>query len=243
MNAACLFERQQQREIGGEHVDAAADEIRHRRQDSAIGHMEHVQRQPGLQQFDRQLRRAAGAARSERDLARVGTRIGGELRQILDRNAARDRDTVRDANHPAQRKQICGSVRKVGTQQRREHHVVDAADQQRMAVRSGLRHALCSDRTARPCAILDDHGLPERARERRRDRARHQIRLSARFGGDHDVNRAIRIGLCGQRLRGQRVSGERDPPGAADAAPPRDTRTGHRLDRLSRGCLTKNHRH
>ena len=82
--------------------------------------------------------------------------------------------------------------------------VADIGNQQRMAVRGGLRHERAADAATRTGAVIHDHVLSERFGELLCDQPSDCISAAAGCGGDHELQRALRIALRVGWVAGQR---------------------------------------
>ncbi len=140
---------------------------------------------------------AAGAGRSEIELAGILLGEGDELRHRLDRqrgmNFHHHRQIGDQRQHPEIPHRIVGQFL---VEHRVEHDDRRRRDEQRVAVGLGAGHRLGADRALRAGLVLDDDGLLQVPAEIFADQAAEHIGGTARGIGNHELDRARRIFRC-----------------------------------------------
>ena len=82
VDRAGLHQRQQDRQVGIEHVDMAAEQIVDRRRRAAIGHVGDFHARRGVEHFHRDIHRRARSGRAVGELLRL--RLGDEVFHVVD---------------------------------------------------------------------------------------------------------------------------------------------------------------
>ena len=156
---------------------------------------------------------AAGAGRSEIDLARVRLGVGDELRHRLGRHRGVNFHHHRQIGHQRQHPEILHRI--VGqllVEHRIEHDDGSRRDEQRVAVGLGTGHDLGADRALRAGLVLDDDRLLQVAAEKFADQPSQHIGRAARGIGNDKLDRARRIvSRAGVERRGKAAAVKRQP--------------------------------
>ena len=200
----------------GQHEHAerelAAHQVGDQRRDAAIGHVFGMGAGGLVDHFTGQVQRGAHARRAEvvgarRLFAQLGQVLcgGGDARGL---GGGQQQGLRRDH---AQRGEVSGAVvLDCRIDQARDGHFVGRAQQQRVAVGLGARHALRADGAARAAEVLDDDALAQLLRQFFTEQARGQVDAAAR-GIAHDQRDGM-VGVIGGLggERGERGGGTSD---------------------------------
>ncbi|MNV49921.1 hypothetical protein D3C71_1418950 [compost metagenome] len=208
LDAALLQVRQRGGRGHDGHVDLAAQQVVDQGRCALVRHVQHLRVGAPLQVFhhhllERALPRAAVAQAFGGGAQRLHHLVNIRLRQVL----ACHQDQRR-REHQGHRIEIIRAIAQVAIQQRLQDHVVDAAGQQRRAVRLGLRHAARADGAAGTTHVLDDDRLAQPFAQLRGNRPHHGVDRPARREGDDDGDRPVGPGL-GLDRRGRRTQYQR----------------------------------
>jgi len=150
----------------------------------------------------------------------VGLCLGqrGELGQAVGLQRRIGDHDVGHLRHDGDQLQVLGGL----VVQRLVHAIgrvqANGAEQQRIAVRPGIRHELAADVAAGAWTVLHDHRLPIQLAQVFGQQAALDIGTAARREGHDDAHGAV--GIVGLGLRGERQGGtcERQAQGLQEAA-------------------------
>src|SRR6267143_5623804 len=171
--------------------DLAADQVGEGRSTSLVRHMQQLQVRLPHEELYREVIGGAVAGRGNADLAGPRSSQSEIFMKRGNRRLWRHRQNDRhgldrsDGHEVLQR--IVGEVFE---HRRAGGHRAARAEEQRIAVCRRLDHRGGADGAAGAGAVLHDHLLPERIRERRRDGARGDVDVAARRPGYNDAYRA-----------------------------------------------------
>jgi hypothetical protein len=87
---------------------------------------------------------------------------------------------------------------------------IGAAQQQRVAIRAGVRHELGAGASAAARLVFDDDALPKSRGERLRHEARRHVGRAGRRIGHDDLDQAVGVGLGAGKTRARETDGDGD---------------------------------
>jgi hypothetical protein len=189
----------------GSNIILPADQILQRGPAAGVRHVDHVDTGHELEQLAGHVRRAAGAGHGHPDLARIGLRIGDELRNGLGPHRRVHHHDERLAGDAGDRRDVAQQVETEILEQRGVDRVRRTDEEQRMAVGRRAHHRFGRRIAGGARQVLDDDGLSQPLREPFTQQAREDVVRSAGNEADDQPQRARRIGLrqCRARNRGK----------------------------------------
>ena len=191
-------------------VDAAGDQILHRRAGALVGNMGDVGAHRGVEHHAAEMRGGARAGRAELHLGLVGLGVGDEFLEVLDRQVLAHQERDRNLGDQRHRREVGHRVVERLLVERLALRLgADGAEQHGVAVGPGVGHAPAAGLAAGAADVLDDHVLAEHfAHARRHDAAEHVGRAAGGEGDDHGQRMGrivLRRGRTGEREKaGQR---------------------------------------
>ncbi len=180
-----------------------AGDIRQGWRGATVRHVGHRQAGLDLQQFHRQVVRAAGAGRGviQAFLAPLG--FGQELLGRVDLHGRTDHQDHREPSHQRDRSQILRRViRQLLVEGGVEHQRAVVGGQHRVAVGRGARRFRRRNRRVAAGLVLDHHRLAQASGQALPDAARQEVRPAAR-GIRHDPAHGLGRVIGSRLLRGR----------------------------------------
>ena len=171
--------RNRRRRRGEHELNLAAEQIGHRGAGALVGDVLHIGLGHLAEQFERQMNRAAGSARTKVERAWPGARQREEFFEVIrfDRRV-HDQDQRAGGDQADRRDPLDRVVRQLV--ERRVGGVAGRYHDQGVAVWGGARDDLGADQTAGASAVVDDELLAELLRQTYRHHARNDIGAAAR---------------------------------------------------------------
>ncbi len=203
-----------------QHVDAAGHQVGHGGAAALVGHVHQVDPGGLLEDFARQVGRAAGARTGVGVLAGLRARQRHQFRHVLGRQAGGHHQHERQVREQRHRREGLGRVGMQLVDPGIDGQHAGVGEQQRVAVGIGARHQIGGDLAAGARTVVHHHRGGQLVAQRGRQQARRDVGAAA--GGErHDqVDRAFRVrrgprggGQDGTRGQGQR--GGDEPPARA----------------------------
>jgi hypothetical protein len=185
-------------------VHFAAEQARQSGAIAAVGHMGHANAGHHLELLAREVADAAGPGRTHVDLARIGFRVGDELRHRFRRYRWVDRHHQRRSADPGDWHNVAQEIEAEIVVECGIGRVVRAGQKQRVAIRPRVDDGVGGkiSRGARP--VLDHEGLAEAFRQPLSHQAGDEIVAAAGSESDDPTDGPRRIGLRRHRSRENR---------------------------------------